>query len=64
MTTRTDTGKADPPIERREDLLLPFIKGEKPQEAWRIGTEHEKFVYKRSDYRAPSYDEPGGIRDS
>ena len=63
MTTRTDTGKADPPIERREDLLLPFIKGEKPQEAWRIGTEHEKFVYKRSDYRAPSYDEPGGIRD-
>jgi hypothetical protein len=27
MTTRTEQRKADPPIERREDLLLPFIKG-------------------------------------
>jgi glutamate--cysteine ligase len=63
MTTRTDTGKADPPIESREDLLAPFVNGEKPQAAWRIGTEHEKFVYKRSDHHAPSYDEPGGIRD-
>ncbi|HEY0311526.1 MAG TPA: glutamate--cysteine ligase [Allosphingosinicella sp.] len=63
MTTRTETTKADPPIERREDLLSPFVKGEKPVEAWRIGTEHEKFVYRKDDHRAPSYDEPGGIRD-
>jgi len=63
MTTRTDTGKADPPIASRDDLLRPFIKGEKPKHAWRIGTEHEKFVYRRDDHRAPSYDEPGGIRD-
>ncbi|MBB3599457.1 glutamate--cysteine ligase [Novosphingobium sp. BK540] len=38
-------------------------KGEKPREAWRIGTEHEKFVYRTADHAAPSYDEPGGIRD-
>jgi glutamate--cysteine ligase len=63
MTTRTETAKADPPIERRDDLLRPFVKGEKPQDAWRIGTEHEKFVYRRDDHRAPSYDEAGGIRD-
>ena len=63
MTTRTDSGKADPQIESREDLLAPFVKGEKPEADWRIGTEHEKFVYKRDDYHAPSYDEPGGIRD-
>src|SRR4051794_28358352 len=63
MTTRTETGTADPPIESRDDLLRPFLKGEKPKEAWRIGTEHEKFVYRRADHRAPSYDEPGGIRD-
>jgi glutamate--cysteine ligase len=63
MTTRTETTKADPPIERREDLLRVFAKGEKPPEAWRIGTEHEKFVYRKDDHRAPSYDEPGGIRD-
>jgi glutamate--cysteine ligase len=63
MTTRTSSGDADPTLEGREDLLAPFRKGEKPKEAWRIGTEHEKFVYRRSDHRAPSYDEPGGIRD-
>ena len=63
MTTRTGTAKVDPVIENREDLLAPFIKGEKPREAWRIGTEHEKFVYRKADHRAPSYDEPGGIRD-
>ena len=63
MTTRTETAKADPPIERREDLLAPFVKGEKPATRWRIGTEHEKFVYRKDDHRAPSYDEPGGIRD-
>ena len=63
MTTRTDSGKADPRIEKRDDLLAPFIKGEKVKADWRIGTEHEKFVYRRDDYRAPSYDEPGGIRD-
>jgi glutamate--cysteine ligase len=40
-----------------------FQGGEKPPEAWRIGTEHEKFVYRLDDHRAPSWDEPGGIRD-
>ena len=63
MSTRTDTGKADPLIENRADLIGVFAKGEKPRERWRIGTEHEKFVYRTSDHRAPSYDEPGGIRD-
>ncbi|MDP8913938.1 MAG: glutamate--cysteine ligase [Pseudomonadota bacterium] len=63
MTTRTDSAKADPTIESLEDLLAPFAGGEKPSARWRIGTEHEKFVYRREDHRAPSYDEPGGIRD-
>ena len=63
MTTRTESARFDPPIESRDDLLAPFIKGEKPQQDWRIGTEHEKFVYRCDDHRAPSYDEPGGIRD-
>ncbi len=63
MTTRTDSAKADPTIESLDDLLAPFAGGEKPQASWRIGTEHEKFVYRGGDHRAPSYDEPGGIRD-
>src|SRR5579872_4864300 len=62
MTTRTDD-RASPPIESREDLLSVFAGGEKPRDEWRIGTEHEKFVYRAADHRAPSYDEPGGIRD-
>ena len=63
MTTRTASSASDPLIESREDLLQPFQRGEKPAARWRIGTEHEKFVYRRSDHSAPSYDEPGGIRD-
>ena len=63
MTTRTETGAADPIIDSRNDLLATFASGEKPAHAWRIGTEHEKFVYRVSDHGAPSYDEPGGIRE-
>ena len=62
MTTRTDTSET-PLIEGRDDLLAVFSGGEKPREKWLIGTEHEKFVYRTADHRAPSYDEPGGIRD-
>ncbi len=62
MTTRTDLS-ASPLIESRDDLLSVFADGEKPREDWRIGTEHEKFVYRVDDHRAPSWDEPGGIRD-
>jgi glutamate--cysteine ligase len=62
MTTRTDDS-ASPLIESRDDLLSVFAGGEKPPENWRIGTEHEKFVYRVEDHRAPSWEEPGGIRD-
>jgi glutamate--cysteine ligase len=63
MTTRTGPDANDRPVESREDLLAIFADGEKPPAEWRIGTEHEKFVYRRSDHRAPTYDEPGGIAD-
>jgi glutamate--cysteine ligase len=62
MTTRTDLSDS-PAITGRDDLLSVFSGGEKPRERWRIGTEHEKFVYRLADHRAPSWDEPGGIRD-
>jgi glutamate--cysteine ligase len=63
MSTREETGQDDPIIEDRTQLISLFASGEKPRDAWRIGTEHEKFVYRTADHRAPSYDEPGGIRD-
>ncbi len=62
MTQRTETGDS-PLIHSRADLLAVFSGGEKPPEDWRIGTEHEKFVFRVDDHRAPSYDEKGGIRD-
>jgi len=63
MSTREVSGADDPVIERREQLIAPLAGGEKPKDAWRIGTEHEKLVYKRNDFHAPAYDEPCGIRD-
>ncbi|MCL4674260.1 MAG: glutamate--cysteine ligase, partial [Sphingomonadaceae bacterium] len=63
MSTREASAGDDPIIESRDQLVAPMQRGEKPKEAWRIGTEHEKLVYKTADFRAPSYDEPCGIRD-
>ncbi|WP_128892240.1 glutamate--cysteine ligase [Erythrobacter sp. HKB08] len=63
MSTRESSGAEDPIIESRDQLVAPMQAGEKPKDAWRIGTEHEKLVYKRDDFHAPSYDEPCGIRD-
>ncbi len=63
MSTRQDTGSADPIIEHRDQLVAPMQQGEKAKADWRIGTEHEKLVYKTRDHRAPTYDEPGGILD-
>ena len=63
MSTRQVSNSNDPVIESREQLVAPMQRGEKPRENWRIGTEHEKFVYRTKDRAAPSYSEPGGIRD-
>ena len=61
MTTRTAEAGPDPLIENRADLIGVFAGGEKPRDRWRIGTEHEKFVYAVDDRHAPSYEEKGGI---
>jgi glutamate--cysteine ligase len=63
MSTRTAEGPEDPIIESRDQLVAPMQNGEKPASSWRIGTEHEKLVYCRKDFHAPSYDERCGIRD-
>lgn len=63
MTTKTVTDANASVIADRSQLVASFARGEKPKDCWRIGTEHEKFVYSTADFHAPSYDEPGGIRD-
>ena len=62
MTTKTESAKDSPIIESRDQLIASFAKGEKLRDRWRIGTEHEKFVYRTGDHGAPSWGEAGGIR--
>ncbi|MES2443127.1 MAG: glutamate--cysteine ligase [Pseudomonadota bacterium] len=61
MSTKTVSNSNAAVIESRDQLIAYFARGEKPKERWRIGTEHEKFVYWKDSHRAPSYEEPGGI---
>ncbi len=63
MSTREASDRSDPVIESRDQLVAPMIAGEKAKADWRIGTEHEKLVFRTRDHAAPSYDEPNGIRD-
>ncbi len=63
MSTREASDRDDPVIETLDQLAAPMAAGEKPRDAWRIGTEHEKFVYDTGDHHGPSYDETGGIHD-
>lgn len=63
MSTRETSAADEPVIEGIDDLTAPMRAGEKPKSDWRIGTEHEKFVFDTRDFHAPSYDEEGGIHD-
>jgi glutamate--cysteine ligase len=50
------------PITSKRQLVEWVAAGSKPPEAWRIGTEHEKFVFRRADLRAIPYEGKDGIR--
>jgi ABC-type multidrug transport system fused ATPase/permease subunit len=50
------------PIEGRRALVEWFEKGIKPENAFRIGTEHEKFPFNATTLRPVSYDGARGIR--
>ena len=49
-------------IESRDDLVRHLSKGCRPREQWRIGTEHEKFVYDLKTHKPLAYDGNPGIR--
>ena len=49
-------------IESRDDMVGYLSAGCKPPEAWRIGTEHEKFGYRLSDHTPLPYDGACSIR--
>jgi glutamate--cysteine ligase len=49
-------------IESRDQLATYLESGCKPAARWRIGTEHEKFGYRTSDFGPVPYEGPNGIR--
>lgn len=58
----SNPGEADlTPITSVRQLAEWFAAGSKPRDAWRIGTEHEKFGFRREGFAPPPY-EPTGIR--
>ena len=50
------------PMENRAQLIEWMEHGNKPSEKWRIGTEHEKFGFRTSDYSPIEYEGEDGIR--
>ncbi len=50
-----------PPITDRRQLVEFHESGNKPPARWRVGTEHEKFVFRRADLSRAPYDGPDGI---
>ncbi len=58
----SNPGEADlTPITTTRQLAEWFAAGSKPRDAWRIGTEHEKFGFRRDGLAPPPY-EPTGIK--
>ena len=61
MSTRQD-GAPSPLARSHDDLVAWIAAGEKPKAEWRIGTEHEKFVFYTETLTPVPYDGRRGIR--
>ena len=61
MSTRQDSAPS-PTVRSREELVAWIAAGSKPIEQWRIGTEHEKFLFYTDSLRPVPYDGPRGVR--
>ena len=51
----------NPTVETKAELIEELALGAKPKSAWRIGTEHEKFGFRRDDLGPLPYDGPRGV---
>jgi glutamate--cysteine ligase len=61
MSTRQDSNPS-PPVGSRDDLVAWIAAGCKPAASWRIGTEHEKFLFQVDTLKPVPYDGPRGVR--
>jgi glutamate--cysteine ligase len=50
------------PIAARDELIAWIASGEKPREAWRVGTEHEKIPFYRENATPVPYEGERGIK--
>ena len=62
MSTRQDGAPESPTVRSRDDLVQWIADGSKPPSMWRIGTEHEKFVFHTDTLGPVPYEGPRGIR--
>jgi glutamate--cysteine ligase len=53
--------ESSPLITSRADLIEAMARGAKPRSEWRIGTEHEKHVYRKNPLRPVQYEGDDGI---
>ena len=61
MSTRQDSSPS-PPVASRDDLVAWIAAGSKPSQDWRIGTEHEKFLFHADTLKPVPYEGPRGVR--
>jgi len=61
MSTQQDQALG-PPVQSSRELVEWFAAGEKPRARWRIGTEHEKFVFRTPQLGPVPYEGKGGVR--
>ncbi|MBX9683106.1 MAG: glutamate--cysteine ligase [Hyphomicrobium sp.] len=61
MSTR-EQGAQSPTVDTRDDLIGWIAEGEKPKAQWRIGTEHEKFVFQTGTLDPVPYAGTAGIQ--
>jgi glutamate--cysteine ligase len=61
MSTRQDSSPS-PPVGSRDELVAWMAAGSKPPNDWRIGTEHEKFLFYVDSLDPVPYAGPRGVR--
>src|SRR4029453_6457757 len=55
-------GAPAPTVRSRDELIAWIAAGSKPASAWRIGTEHEKFLFTTHTLRPGPYGGERGVR--
>jgi glutamate--cysteine ligase len=61
MSTRQDKVPSQP-VDSRDDLVAWIAAGSKPMQDWRIGTEHEKFLFHTDTLKPVPYEGERGVR--